>query len=106
MQREVSQFSRTRELPAAQIRRSLYLSWRDMRAKVEPEGSSSWVYSATARKLLFGREVREVFKIQSGVKIAIKPQDILVRAAPVSVSFATRGPEKIQMTHSASLVIG
>src|ERR1700719_1832832 len=100
MQRELSQFSRTRELPASQIKRSVYLFRRDLRAKAEPDGSSSWVHSATARKLLFGRETTEVFKIQSGVKIAIRPQEVVLRATPTSVSFAPRGQDRIQAAHS------
>ena len=55
----------------------MFLFKRDLKARVEPDGSSSWVYSATAKKLLFGRETTEVFKIQSGVKIGVKPQDDL-----------------------------
>ena len=86
MQRELSQFSQTRELPASQLKRSVYLFRGDLKARVEPDGSTSWVHSATARKLLFGRETAEVFKIQSGVKIAVKPQDALVRATPTGVS--------------------
>src|ERR1700691_3763545 len=106
MQRELSQFSHARELPASQLKRSIYLFRRDLRARVEPDGSSSWVHSATARKLLFGRETTEVFKIQSGVKIGVKPQDVLVRATPAGVSSASRGQEKIQAAHSVRLVIG
>ncbi len=106
MQRELSQFSRTRELPASQLKRSVYLFRRDLRAKAEPDGSSSWVHSATARKLLFGRETTEMFKIQSGVKITIKPQDVVMRATPATVSYATRGPERILVAQSVRLVTG
>src|ERR1035437_8015472 len=106
MQRELSQFPRTRELLASQIKRSIYLFRGDLRLKVEPDGSSSWVHSATARKLLFGRETMEVFKIQSGVKIGVKPQEILVRAAPAAVFYTPRGQDKIQTTHSVRLVTG
>ncbi len=106
MQRELSQFSHTRELSASQLKRSIYLFRRDLRARVEPDGSSSWVHSATARKLLFGRETTEVFKIQSGVKIAVKPLDISVRASPASVSYTHRGQEKVQAAQSVRLVVG
>jgi hypothetical protein len=106
MQRELSQFLHARELLASQIKRSIYLINRDLKARVEPDGSSSWVYSATARKLLFGRETTEAFKIQSGVKIAVKPQDIVVRMTPVSVSYNARGQERIHSAQSVSLVIG
>jgi hypothetical protein len=106
MQRELSQFSRTRELSASQLKRSVYLFRRDLRAKAEPDGSSSWVHSATARKLLFGRETTEAWKIQSGVKIAIRPQDVVVRATPAAVSYATRGQERIPVTQSIRLVTG
>ncbi len=106
MQRELSQFSQTRELSSSQLKRSVYLFRGDLRARVEPDGSSSWVHSATARKLLFGREMVEVFKIQAGVKIAVKPPDSLVRATPTTVSHAPRGQEKVQATHSVRLVSG
>ena len=106
MQRELFQFSQTRELSASQLKRSVYLFRGDIRAKVEPDGSSSWVHSATARKLLFGRETAEVFKIQSGVKIAVKPQDSALRATPTGVSFTPRGQDKIQAAHSVRLVTG
>jgi hypothetical protein len=106
MQRELSQFSQTRELSSSQLKRSVYLFRGDLRARVEPDGSSSWVHSATARKLLFGREMVEVFKIQAGVKIGVKPQDSLVRATPTSVSHAPRGQEKVQATHSVRLAGG
>jgi hypothetical protein len=106
MQRELSQFSHTRELSASQLKRSIYLFRGDLKARVEPDGSSSWVQSAAARKLLFGRETTEVFKIQSGVKIGVKPQDILVRATPASVSYTHRGQEKVQAVHSVRLVFG
>jgi hypothetical protein len=106
MQRELSQFPHTREISALQLKRSLYLFRRDLKARVEPDGSSSWVHSATARKLLFGRETVEVFKIQSGVKIPVRPQDVLVRATPTGASFASRGQDKIQTAHSFRLVIG
>jgi len=106
MQRELSQFSHTRELPASQLKRSVYLFRGDLKARVEPDGSSLWVQSATARKLLFGRETTEVFKIQSGVKIVVKPQDVLVRASPSSVSYAPRGQERVQVVHSVRLVAG
>src|SRR6266851_3470574 len=100
MQRELSQFPHTRELPASQMKRSVYLFKRGLKAKVEPDGSSSWVHSATSRKLLFGREAAEMFKIQSGVKISIRPQDMLVRATPDSVTHTPRGQERIQPTQS------
>ncbi|MGH9920866.1 MAG: hypothetical protein ACRD6W_18615, partial [Nitrososphaerales archaeon] len=106
MQRELSQFSQTRELSASQLRRSVYLFRGGLRAKVEPDGSSSWVHSATARKLLFGREAVEVFKIQSGVRIAVRPQDSALRATPASVSCTPRGQDKIQAAHSVRLVTG
>src|ERR1700730_2039819 len=106
MQRELSQFSHTRELSASQLKRSVYLFMRDLRARVEPDASPSWLHSATARKLLFGRETAEVFKIQSGVKIAVRPQDVALRATPTSVSFTPRGQDKIQAAHSFRLVIG
>jgi hypothetical protein len=106
MQRELSQFSHTRELSASQLRRSVYLFRRELKARVEPDGSSSWVYSATARKLLFGRETAEVFKIQSGVKIAVKSQDTGVRATSTSVSFVPRGQDKVQAAQSVRLVTG
>ena len=106
MQRELSQFSHTRELSASQLKRSVYLFRRDLRARVEPDATSSWVHSATARKLLFGRETTEVFKIQSGVKIAVRPQDVVLRATPTSVSFAPRGQDRIQAAHSFRLVVG
>ncbi len=106
MQRELSQFSQTRELSASQLKRGVYLFRGDLKARVEPDGSSSWVHSATARKLLFGRETAEVFKIQSGVKIAVRPQDALVRATPTEVSHAPRGQDKIQAVHSVRLVTG
>ena len=106
MQRELTQFSRTRELSASQIKRSVYLFRHDIRARVEPDASSSWVHSATASKLLFGREAAEVFKIQSGVKIAVKHQDVGVRATPTSVSYTPRGQDKVQAAHSVRLVVG
>ena len=106
MQRELSQPSHARELPASQLKRSVYLFRRDLRAKVETDGSSSWVYSAVARKLLFGRETVKVFKIESGVKIAVRPQDAMVRAAPASASFTSRGQERIQAAHSVRLLVG
>ena len=106
MQREISQFSHTRELSASQLKRSVYLFRGDLKAKVEPDGSSSWVHGAVAKKLLFGRETAEVFKIQSGVKIVVKPQDIVVRLAPSTVSFSPRGQERIQTVHSLRLVNG
>ena len=106
MQRELSQFSHARELSSSQLKRSIYLFRGDMKARVEPDGSTSWVHSSTARKLLFGRESAEVFKIQSGVKIAVKHQDILVRATPTSVSYTPRGQDKIQAVHSVRLVVG
>src|SRR5438874_10672543 len=106
MQRELSQFSQTREIPASQMKRSIYLFRRALKAKVEPDGSSSWVHSATARKLLFGREATEVFKIQSGVKITMKPQDVLVTATPGSVRHTTRGQETVQSRQSVSLLAG
>ena len=104
MQRELSQFSRTREIPASQIKRSIYLFRRDLRAKVEPDGSSSWVYSAASKKLLFGREAIEVFKIQSGIKIAIRPQDVAVRATPAAVSYNARGQDKVTAAQSFGIV--
>jgi len=106
MQRELSQFSHTRELSASQLKRSVYLFRRDIKARVEPDGSSSWVHSATARKLLFGRETAEVFKIQSGVKISVKPQDTVVKATPTGVSFTPRGQDKIQAAHSVRITVG
>ncbi|MDA4123765.1 MAG: hypothetical protein OK456_11350, partial [Thaumarchaeota archaeon] len=106
MQRELSQFSQTRELSSSQLKRSVYLFRGDLRARVEPDGSSSWVHSAKARKLLFGREIVEVFKIQAGVKIGVKPQDWLLRATPTSVSYTPRGQEKVQATHSVRLATG
>src|SRR5713226_2653427 len=106
MQRELSQFPHTRELPASQMKRSIYLFRRDLKAKVEPDGSCSWVHSATARKLLFGREATEMFKIQSGVKITIKPQDMLVRSTPGGVTHAARGQERIESTQSVRLLAG
>jgi len=106
MQRELSQFSQSRELSASQLKRSIYLFRSDLKAKVEPDGSSSWVHSATAKKLLFGKETAEVFKIQSGVKIAVKAQDVSMRATPSSISYAPRGQERVQASHSVRLVIG
>jgi hypothetical protein len=106
LQRELPQFSHTRELSVSQLKRSIYLFRRDLKARVEPDGSSSWVHSADARKLLFGREAAEVFKIQSGVKIAVRTQDALVRATPTSVSYAPRGQDKIQAAHSVRLASG
>src|SRR5438105_6895498 len=106
MQRELSLFSHTREIPASQMKRSIYLFKRGLKAKVEPDGSSSWVHSTTARKLLFGREATEMFKIQSGVKITIKPQDMLVKATPGSVTHTARGQERIQSAQSVQLFVG
>jgi hypothetical protein len=106
MQRELSQSSLTRELPASQLKRSIYLFRRDLRAKAEPDGSSSWVHSGRARKLIFGREAVDAFKIQSGVRIAIRPQDIVVRATPAAVSYVTRGQERIPVAQSVRLVTG
>ncbi len=106
MQRELSQFSHARELSASQLKRSICLFRSDLRAKVEPDGSTSWVHSATAKKLLFGRETAEVFKIQSGVKISVKAQDVVVRATPSSVSYAARGQERIQAAHTVRLLVG
>jgi hypothetical protein len=106
MQRELSQSPRTRDVLASQLKRSLYLFRRDLRSRVEPDASSSWLYSATSKKLLFGREAAEVFKVQSGVKIAVKPQDLVVRATPSTVFYASRGPDKIQVAHSVGLISG
>jgi hypothetical protein len=106
MQRELSQPPRTRDLLASQVKRSLYLSREALRSKVEPDASSSWLYSAGSKKLLFGRESVEVFKIQSGVKIPVRPQDMVVRATPAAVLYAPRGQEKVQVAHSVSLVTG
>lgn len=106
MQRELSQFSHARELSASQLKRSVYLFRRDLKARVEPDGSSSWVSSAAAKRLVFGREAVEVFKIQSGVKISVKSQDVAVRATPTAVSFSPRGQDKVQAAHSFRLVVG
>ncbi|HEV2390129.1 MAG TPA: hypothetical protein VGS04_05320, partial [Nitrososphaerales archaeon] len=106
MQRELSQFSQTRELPASQLKRGVFLFRGELKARVEPDGSTSWVHSSTAKKLLFGREIVEVFKIQSGVKIAVKPPDALVRATPTEVSHVPRGPDRVQAVHSVRLVTG
>jgi hypothetical protein len=104
MQRGLTQFSQTREVPASQMRRSLFLFERDLKARVEPDGSTSWVHSSAARKLLFGREATEVFKIQSGVKISLRPQDIIVKATPTRVTHSARGQERIQTTQSVRLL--
>jgi hypothetical protein len=106
MQRELSEFSHARELSASQLKRSVYLFRRDLKARVEPDGSSSWVSSAAAKRLIFGREAAEVFKIQSGVKISVKSQDVAVRATPTQVSFSPRGQDKVQAAHSFGLVVG
>ena len=87
MQRELSHFTQARELPASQLKRSVYLFRRDLKAKVEPDASSSWVSSGAGKRLIFGREAAEVFKIQSGVKISAKSLDVAVRATPTAVSF-------------------
>src|SRR4029077_1388034 len=65
-----------------------------------------WVHSARSRKVLFGREATEMFKIQSGIKITIKPQDLLVRSTPGSVTHTARGQERIHSTQSFRLLAG
>lgn len=106
MQRGVYQFSQSREVSAKQLKRSVYLSRGGMRAKVEPDGASSWLLGAGARKVLFGRVATEVFKIQSGVKIAVRAQDYSVRAAPAGVHHSPRGPDKVQAAHYTRLSSG
>src|ERR1700730_2124229 len=106
MQRELPSFSHSRELLGSQLKRSLFLFDADVRAKVEPDGSQSWVHSSIAKKLLFGRGSVEVFKIQSGVKILIRSQDLLVRGSPGIASYTPRGQEKILVTQTVSLVSG
>ncbi|MDA4118285.1 MAG: hypothetical protein OK455_08075, partial [Thaumarchaeota archaeon] len=106
MQREVPVFSHTRELLGSQLRRSIYLFKGALKAKVEPDGGLSWVHHANTKKLLFGRDSTELFKIQSGVKIAIKAQDLTVRAAPTSVAYSARGQERPLVTQTISLVTG
>jgi len=106
MQRELPPSPYSRELPSSQLKRSVFLSWRDLKAKVEADGSTSWVNSLDARKLLFGRESSEVFKIQSGVRIAVKPQELLLRASPTSASFAPRWQDKVQVFQQVRLAVG
>jgi len=106
MQRELSQFPHARELSASQLKRSVYLFRRDLKARVETDGSSSWVNSTAAKRLIFGREAAEVFKIQSGVKISVKSQDVALKVTPSAVSFSPRGQEKVQAAHSFRLVAG
>jgi hypothetical protein len=106
MQRELPQPSLTREVSASSVKRGIYLSRQDVKARAEPDGSSSWVYSATARKLVFGRDAVELFKIQAGIKIPIKPQDLSIRASPLAVTFSHRGQDKVIVAQGLRLVVG
>lgn len=106
MQRELSQPPHTREVSASLLRRGIYLFTRDVRARVEPDGSSSWVYSGAARRAIFGREATEVFKIQSGVRIAARPNEVSVRASPTGVQYLPRSQEKIQVSQTVGVLSG
>jgi len=106
MQRELSKPPSPREAAGTQPRRPVHLFRRDLRARVEPDGSTSWVHSAGARKLLFGRESAEAFRIQAGVKISLRPQDQAVRTVPGRASFTSRGGEKVSMSLSVRLLSG
>ncbi|MDG6966859.1 MAG: hypothetical protein JRN58_02960 [Nitrososphaerota archaeon] len=106
MQRELPQSPPVREVSSSLLRRGLFLFRRDVRARVEPDGSSSWVYSGAARRAIFGREAAETFKIQSGVRIAARSQDVTVRASPTSVQYLPRGPDRVQASHSVTLLAG
>ncbi len=106
MQRGLSQFPQTRELSASQLKRGIFLFRGGIRAKIEPDGSMSWLYSAHARKLVFGRISTEVFKIQAGVKIGVRSQDVILRTTPTGASYSPRGVEKIQAVHSVRLLHG
>ena len=106
VQQELPQFSHARELAASQLKRGIHVFRHDLRARLEPDGSSSWVQSAGVNKLIFGRETAEAFKIQSGVRIAIRPQDFLVRSSPVAVAFTARGQERVVVSHTFRLVLG
>lgn len=105
MQRELSH-PYSRELSSSRLRRSVYLFRREVRAKVEPDGSSSWVQSAASSRLIFGREAVEVFKVQSGVKIGVRAADYALRATPTSVSLSPRDRENVQAAHSFRLLVG
>lgn len=88
------------------LRRGVHLFTRDVRARVEPDGSSSWLYSGAARRAIFGREATEVFRIQSGVRIAARPQEVSVRASPTGVQYIPRSQERVQVSQSVSIFAG
>jgi len=106
LQRELYHSPQSQEILSSRVKRSIFLSRLDVRAKLEADGSSSWVHSAAAKKLVFGREAAEPFKIQAGVRIPLKTQDLLIRTAPSSAAYSARGSERIHATQSVALLTG
>jgi len=93
-------------LQSSQLKRSLYLFRRDARAKVELDGSLSWAHSTAAGRLLFGKNFVECSRVQSGTRIAFRPQDLQIWYSPSSVTFAWKGTERLGVVQTVGLISG
>jgi hypothetical protein len=103
MQQEVP-LADVRDVPASQLKRSLFLSRGYDRLRLEPDASLSYLHSARFGKLVFGREAVEIFKVQAGVRISQRPKDLRVRLSPLSIEF--RSQEPLQVSQSVGAFSG
>jgi hypothetical protein len=93
-----------RDLRASALRGLFVLRRRDARLYLAPDGSTAWLDSLSERRLLFGRESVEIYKIQAGVKIPGQKPDWRVSFLPSSVAFAGRYFESLDVSQSVELV--
>jgi hypothetical protein len=93
----------TKEIRLAQLKRDLILSRGEDLLRISPDGSTNYLYSTREKRILFGKEFVQVYKVQEGVKIRGWQNESSVRITDTEATFSSRPFDGIELTQKTAL---
>jgi hypothetical protein len=78
------------------ITREFVLRRKSLRLALRPDGAVAWLESLAEKRLLFGREQLELYKVQAGVKVRCQKPEWKLEVSPYSATFSGRPFDSIE----------
>ncbi len=95
-----------KEFSSASIRGPIVLRHRDERLAVDSDGSVAHLESVSERRLLFGRDALNLFKVQAGIKVRAQRPEWRFAITPRAITFSGRVLGALDITQTIGFLEG
>jgi hypothetical protein len=90
--------NQSKEIKLAQVKRDIFLSKDDDFVRISPDGSVNYLYSPSVKRILFGKEFVQLYKVQEGVKIRGRQNENSAKISRTSVLLDGKPFDRIELT--------